>query len=78
MTRLFAALALLVSAGALAQQPPAPEQIMADNDLNDDGVITREEAQEAGTPLAMFFDMIDSNGDGRITMEELQNMGPPT
>ena len=42
MTRLFASLAALVSAGALAQQPPAPEQIMADNDLNDDGVITRE------------------------------------
>jgi len=78
MTRILAALALLVSAAALAQQPPPPEQIMADNDLNEDGVITREEAQEAGTPLAMFFDMLDSNGDGQITMEELRNMGPPT
>lgn len=77
MKRLFTTLAPFVAAGALAQAPPPPEEIMAQNDLNEDGVITRAEAQEAGTPLAMFFDMIDSDGDGRITMEELQNMGPP-
>lgn len=77
MKKLSAMLISLACGGALAQAPPSPEEIMSQNDLNEDGVITREEADESGTPLAMFFDQIDSDMDGRITMEELENMGPP-
>lgn len=69
-----AALSLALLCAAHGQEPPSPEEIMRQNDLNEDGVITRSEADEAGTPLATLFDQIDTNGDGRITMQELESM----
>lgn len=67
-------LATLVPVAALAQQPSSPEEIMTANDLNEDGVITRAEAERADTPLAAIFDQVDSDMDGRITMQELEDM----
>ena len=53
---------------------------MKENDKNNDGVITKEEAK--GSELEMFFDMVDSNHDGKIIMDELKaipgNGGPPS
>jgi Ca2+-binding EF-hand superfamily protein len=78
MKKLIVTLSLLVSAGAFAQAPPPPEEIMKQNDKNKDGVITKAEAEAAGTPLAQFFDQLDTNKDGKLTMEELKAMaGPP-
>ena len=71
-------LGMLVSAAAAAQQaPPPPDEIMATHDSNGDGEITKMEAAAVETPLAMFFDQIDTNMDGKITMAELMSMGPP-
>jgi hypothetical protein len=60
---------------AAAQGIPPPEQIMAENDEDKNGEITREEAESSGTPLAQFFDQFDSNKDGKITMAELKAFG---
>ncbi len=73
-TYLFASLCLFASFAVQAQMPP-PEEIMKDNDANMDGKITREEA--AKTPLANFFDLLDTNKDGVITLQELKNAKPP-
>ena len=70
-------LGMLVSAAAAAQQAPPPDEIMATHDGNGDGEITKAEASAVETPLAMFFDQIDTNMDGKITMAELMSMGPP-
>lgn len=72
MKKLIPAALLIISGTAFAQMP-SPDEIMKENDKNNDGVITKEEA--AASPLGGFFDMIDANHDGKITKEELQNMG---
>lgn len=77
MKKLIPAVLLIASAGAYAQMP-SPEQMMKENDKNNDGVITKEEAK--GSMLEMFFDAMDGNRDGKITTDELKAMtagGPP-
>jgi len=77
---IFAAcvLAYLTSISVLAQQPqgrpnsrkhggPNGEKRMKRMDINNDGVISRDEWK--GKPEA--FDRIDKNGDGKLTREEL-------
>jgi len=79
MKKLLPAILLIASASAYAQAPPSPDQIMKENDKNNDGVITREEAK--GSELDMFFDLVDGDHDGKITMDELKaipgNGDPP-
>jgi hypothetical protein len=48
-----------------------PETIMANNDLNKDGIITREEAKTAGKALARMWDSYDLNKDGKVEYAEL-------
>ena len=54
--------------------------LIEENDKNNDGLITREEAR--GSKVEMFFDMVDGDHDGKITMDELKaipgNGGPPS
>jgi Ca2+-binding EF-hand superfamily protein len=70
--RTIAILTLLGTRMVFAQGSLTPDQLMSQNDRNGDGVITKEEANAAGTPLARVFDQIDTNGDGRITRDELR------
>lgn len=76
MKKLIPAILLIASASAYAQMP-SPEQMLKENDKNNDGAITKEEAK--GSMLEMFFDNLDGNHDGKITMDELKAMsaGPP-
>lgn len=48
-----------------------PEAIMANNDLNKDGVITKEEAVKSGKALARMWDSYDLNKDGKVELAEL-------
>lgn len=48
-----------------------PEAIMANNDLDKDGVITREEAKTAGRALIRMWDSYDLNRDGIVELAEL-------
>ena len=73
MKKLMPVFLLIASASAYAQMP-SPEQILKENDKNNDGVITKEEAK--GSELDMFFDMVDGNHDGKITMDELKAIPP--
>ena len=43
-------------------------------DANQDGIISRAEAENSGNPerAQRLFDHLDSNGDGNITREEMQ------
>lgn len=75
MKKLIPAIVLIACGAAYAQAPPSPAQILKENDKNNDGAITKEEAK--GSMLEQFFDGIDSNKDGKITTAELQNMKPP-
>ena len=64
----------LCGAGAAHAQPPTavtPEFVMANNDLNKDGIITREEADKAGRQLAQNWDTFDLNKDGKVDTGEL-------
>lgn len=65
---------LLLSASGLilAQEIPTPEQIMAENDKDKNGEITKAEAEAAGTPLLGFFDQLDVNKDGKLTLDEIK------
>lgn len=83
MKRTMLSLAALVLAAPAFAQPPgggAPggagampdnETIMANNDGNGDGEITRAEADEAGLPLSQNWDMFDTNSDGKVVVAEL-------
>lgn len=48
-----------------------PEAILASNDLNKDGVVTREEAKSAGRALIRMWDSYDLNKDGSVDLAEL-------
>src|SRR5690606_4648166 len=47
-----------------------PEAILANNDLNEDGVVTREEASKAGRALARMWDSYDIDKSGTVQLVE--------
>jgi hypothetical protein len=79
---LFVISALGVVAAAFAQAPApgaggapqvaTPEVVMANNDTNKDGIITKEEATKVGRNLAQAWDQYDANKDGKVDMEEIK------
>ena len=48
-----------------------PEAILASNDLNKDGVVTKEEAKNAGRALIRMWDSYDLDKDGNVDLAEL-------
>lgn len=69
---LAAAIALLgIAAPALAQDIPAPEQVIADNDKNKDGGIDAAEWAASPAPIP-FPTEADTNHDGKIDLAELR------
>jgi hypothetical protein len=64
--------ALFAVSVAQAQAAVTPEFVMANNDLNKDGIITREEATKAGRQLAQTWDFFDTNMDGKVNTDELK------
>ena len=78
MRKLFAALALTMAAavplgGAVAQDIPTPEQIIADNDKNGDKAIDKTEWAASPAPFP-FPDEFDTDHDGKINLAEMQAM----
>lgn len=80
----LAVAAMLAAAAANAQAPAGPpgggpgggqqitpDFVMANNDLNKDGVITKEEATKAGKQLIQVWDIYDLNKDGKVDRDEL-------
>jgi EF hand len=80
----LAVAALLAAAATHAQAPGGPpgggpgggqqitpDFVMANNDLNKDGVITKEEATKAGKQLIQVWDTYDLNKDGKVDRDEL-------
>ncbi len=47
------------------------EKIMADNDLNSDGIVTREEASAANKRLTFQWDLYDRDRNGMVTATEV-------
>jgi Ca2+-binding EF-hand superfamily protein len=80
MRRVLATVLALLPMVVLAEEPaaaPARPDVQRDWfsrwDLNGDGQITREEAQQAAAQLAAKrFDKLDLNKDGVITREEIR------
>jgi len=50
---------------------PDNATIFANNDANEDGEITRAEADAAGLPLSQNWDAFDLDGDGKVVAAEL-------
>jgi Ca2+-binding EF-hand superfamily protein len=48
-----------------------PETILANNDLDKDGIVTKEEAKTAGKALYRMWDSYDLNKDGKVEYAEL-------
>jgi hypothetical protein len=78
---IFAVAGLLVFGSAVAQPPgggggglPDNATIMGNNDANDDGEITKAEADAAGLALGQNWDMFDLNNDGKVVAEELDQV----
>jgi hypothetical protein len=63
----------LFCAPVFAQDIPAPEQIIADNDKNHDGGIDKAEWAASPAPIP-FPEEFDANKDGKIDLSELQAM----
>lgn len=79
---ILCAFALLLASQVCAQPPgggapgaagglPDNDTILANNDGDGDGQITRAEAEEAGVNLITAWDTFDADGDGIVTVEEL-------
>lgn len=69
--------ALPVTATVLAAQTPEPtgqptvESVMVNNDLNKDGLITRDEATRAGARLIQQWDMYDLDKNNKVDKSEI-------
>jgi Ca2+-binding EF-hand superfamily protein len=77
--------AMGAAAAAAAAQAPAPAyvappddgrqasalQIIASNDQNGDGIVTKEEATKADKSLILMWGMYDRDQDGRVTPQEI-------
>jgi Ca2+-binding EF-hand superfamily protein len=87
LTKLPALCLLLVSGAAAATESsvaqgadPQQRQQRAEQwkarwdqaDANHDGMLSRDEAQQAMPKLARRFDQLDANGNGQLTSEELR------
>jgi len=59
-----------VSQPARARPRISPEQIIAMNDLNKDGVVTKEEAATVNGNLNLMWDGYDMNHDGKVDAAE--------
>jgi uncharacterized protein len=67
--------ALLMTGSVLGQAAPgSPEFVMANNDLNKDGIVTREEAINAGRALGQAWNTYDLNKDDKVDLEELKSI----
>lgn len=75
-TRTSTLLAALLFVGSVPGQAPpgSPDFILASNDLNKDGVVTREEATRAGRVLGQSWDIYDRDKDGKVDLGELQTV----
>jgi Ca2+-binding EF-hand superfamily protein len=62
------------SGGQMALQDPA--KIIANNDLNGDGIVTKEEATQAGKALIRMWDSYDRDKDGKVDATEVRKAQP--
>jgi hypothetical protein len=71
---LLALSTLLVAKLALAQAPGpiSAETVLANNDTDKDGVVTKEEATKVGRMLGQQWDRFDANKDGKVDLEEIK------
>jgi len=58
--------------------PGSPEFVLANNDLNKDGIVTREEAMQVGRVLGQSWETYDVNKDGKVDLQELQGVRAAT
>lgn len=58
--------------GASGGQQISAEQVMANNDLNKDGSVTKQEATKADKQLIRLWDSFDMNGDGKVDISEVR------
>nr|WP_136249510.1 EF-hand domain-containing protein [Ningiella ruwaisensis] len=72
-TVLFPVASTVLALG-IASFSMANEDTFTSLDTNEDGVISKEEAQAHST-LASMFDDVDANGDGVITYDEFSTAG---
>jgi Ca2+-binding EF-hand superfamily protein len=70
----------MVAAGAaIAADAPAdaepprigPAEIIASNDLDKDGIVTRDEAKKNNGNLSVMWDVYDMDHDGRVNLAEV-------
>jgi hypothetical protein len=46
--------------------------VIANNDTNKDGVVTKDEATKVGRTLAQMWDTFDANKDGKVDLDEVK------
>ena len=66
-------LLLAVTAPALAQDIPTPEQVVSENDKNGDKAVDRAEWAASPAPIP-FPEEFDANKDGKVDVTEITAM----
>lgn len=51
-----------------------PNSIIRSNDLNGDGIVTREEAENSKRSLILLWDRYDADMDGKVDVEEIERV----